>query len=473
MRNNEEIPVKAAATLATIGLTDRPAGSEPLVRAFVDSLRRRSIATRRAYGRSAVALVGYLRDRGFDLLDATPENLNDHLAWYAQTHANATVGVHRSGLIAFFEWLVALGFVEENIAERSHPPTTVSIPRPKDSLDELAILKLETARWSWSPLPARDRALVHLFLLAGLHVQEAASLIWDDVDFEARVLRIPVKGGRVRIVAFEGQLDTSLMLLRGDRERGHVFVNAREGDPLSERSMTRIVRHTGDAIGIENLTPRLLRLTFVQRQLADGKSRKGTAYRAGYTTENSLRRAVGALHAVIVDCMECDAKPNIGPLALRCRICLGTGTIVTAPGPYMAGLLPKVAASRLRSWSTEIRGLLPILRLDRRMSAMLDSVAFALLGIAQEISGDDELPVVRPMTEPAELPSIAVLTQRLRRVGIEARKLAHALGEAAWVDEPTRGALMQLGVNIVLLAWAIQADEPRIELWSVDMRRGS
>ena len=54
------------------------------------------------------------------------------------------------------------------------------------------------------PLGRRDRAILELFYASGLRLSELAGLDLDDVNLSARMVRVLGKGGKERLVPFNG-----------------------------------------------------------------------------------------------------------------------------------------------------------------------------------------------------------------------------------------------------------------------------
>ena len=92
------------------------------------------------------------------------------------------------------------------------------------------------------------RALEFLFLTA-TRTSETLGAVWDEIDLEARLGRIPagrMKGGReYRCLSLSA---AALALLEGMREVSEgdpVFPGARQGRPLSEMALLMLLRRMG------------------------------------------------------------------------------------------------------------------------------------------------------------------------------------------------------------------------------------
>jgi integrase/recombinase XerC len=134
------------------------------------------------------------------------------------------------------------------------------------------------------PLPRRDRAILELLYAAGLRVSELVGLDWQDVDLQARVVRVMGKGGKERMVPFGRPAEEALRhwlevwegiraARRERREDGQpepVFLN-HLGGRLSDRSVRNILDRWVDAAAVaRGVHPHTLRHTFATHLLENG-----------------------------------------------------------------------------------------------------------------------------------------------------------------------------------------------------------
>jgi len=140
---------------------------------------------------------------------------------------------------------------------------------PRDLSDE-AIERL------WAVINnRRDRAWFALMLRAGLRVGEVASLKLEDILAPAREnlparLRVCGKGRKERNVLLSEDSYAVLQAWLAERQPGpypHVFLNERDGGPLSENGIEYRLRGYGKQAGIP-VTPHQLRHTYA-RQLTE------------------------------------------------------------------------------------------------------------------------------------------------------------------------------------------------------------
>jgi len=124
-------------------------------------------------------------------------------------------------------------------------------------------------------LRARDSALLELLYGAGLRVSEAVGVGAENLDLERGLVTVLGKGGKERIVPCGETAAAALAeylelreLLRPQTER--LFLN-RNGGPLTDRSVARLVKDYAEKAGIGRaVSPHSLRHSFATHLLEAG-----------------------------------------------------------------------------------------------------------------------------------------------------------------------------------------------------------
>lgn len=130
------------------------------------------------------------------------------------------------------------------------------------------------------PLSLRDRALFELIYSSGLRCQEVLALRLQDVNVDAREVRVQGKGRKVRVVPVgEVALDAlgrylrearSMLAKRSSADEDRVFVS-RTGLPLSHSDVQRrLSRYLVLSDAPSGTTPHTLRHTFATHLLENG-----------------------------------------------------------------------------------------------------------------------------------------------------------------------------------------------------------
>lgn len=262
-----------------IRLLPSPEPIEQAVLAFSQRLEAqgRSPNTISAYQRDLMTLARVLTERhpGLSLERVTPGMLDEALtspdiARTSQGKQRSPASLHRfkAALRSFFAWAKDTGLVVENPARSvtlrrlpRTPPVFLTEAEKKRLLKEL--------RGQASAMATRDRLIIELFLGTGIRLQELVDLDLDDVDLDAKHLRVRHAKGNVPQLKF---LKTDLRSLlrsylaerrrQGTGECSALFLSNRE-TRLSPRQVARRLEHWLEAAGIaKHIGPHALRHTF-------------------------------------------------------------------------------------------------------------------------------------------------------------------------------------------------------------------
>jgi integrase/recombinase XerC len=170
-----------------------------------------------------------------------------------------------------------------------------------------------------SVLARRDRAILELFYASGLRLSELAGLDVDDVNLSARMVRVLGKGGKERIVPFNGSAASALRAYvkerdalisgrdgqerrdrrdgqerkrqpRQSRPRDPLFLNFR-GGRLTTRSVDRLVRRYVAASGARmGISPHALRHSFATHLLQRGADLRAIQELLGHARLSTTQR---------------------------------------------------------------------------------------------------------------------------------------------------------------------------------------
>lgn len=102
------------------------------------------------------------------------------------------------------------------------------------------------------------RALVLVLYESGCRWTEAASLRWEDIDFELGKFRVLGKGNRMRFCMLSARCREILEPIR--QASGPVFVNARTGKIFT--SLKNLLKNASAHAGVPHMTPHKLRHAF-------------------------------------------------------------------------------------------------------------------------------------------------------------------------------------------------------------------
>jgi len=236
----------------------------------------------RAQGRSEHTISAYRRDlRSFaralavdDVRCVTPGMIDAALTDPVVAHScdaapKSLATMHRLKAVvrSFFTWTTESGLTETNPARSV---TTKRLARtPPEFLTEAEKRKLLKELHDRSnPLARRDRVIFELFLGTGIRIAELVNLDTDDVDLDAKHIRILGKGGVPQVKFLRSSLRAVLRSYLKERRKldtgdcRALFVSSR-GTRLCDRQIAQRLKHWLDAAGIaKRISPHGLRHTF-------------------------------------------------------------------------------------------------------------------------------------------------------------------------------------------------------------------
>ena len=265
-------------TTSALRLLPMPKPFEQAVEAFARRLA--------AEGRSPNTISAYLRDlRQLSevLLERHPGLTLGHVssalldeALTSPAVVNSATGTPRSpaslhrfkaAVRSFFAWAEETGQVAENPARSV---TLRRLPRATPTfLTEAEKRRLsKELRGSSSKLARRDRLIIDLFLGTGIRLRELVNLDIDDVDLDAKHLRVRAKGGVPQVKFLKTTLRSLLRLYLTERRRqgngecSALFLSNR-GSRLSAGQVANRVKHWLRKARIsKRISPHGLRHTF-------------------------------------------------------------------------------------------------------------------------------------------------------------------------------------------------------------------
>ncbi len=257
--------------------------------------RNASPHTVRAYASDLDQFLDHLKDE----LQREPSVEDaDHLtirAFLAKLHRGGVKKVSAARKLAalrtFFGWLCREGRLAKNPARLlTAPRVERRIPEHLEQDEAAALIEV-----AGDDAPARRaRALLELLYATGIRCAELVGLDVDDLDLDARAVRVLGKGRKERIVPF-GQpalealrawLEARATLARGPA----VFVNLR-GGRLSDRSVRTILAKAVTAAAVQRrVSPHTLRHSFATHLLERGADLRAIQELLGHASLSTTQR---------------------------------------------------------------------------------------------------------------------------------------------------------------------------------------
>lgn len=189
------------------------------------------------------------------ILDISAVQIRDFLGARAKTVEPATLHQAFRVLRSFFNWCRREGFIEKSPMENIKAPKLVKKVIPTYTREEiqamLAVCPLKKFKG------ARDRAIISIFLDAGIREAELVGMKLNDVDFRGGAIKVFGKGDKERIVHISEKARQALwryMILRdlkaGNNQR--VFLSE-SGKSLTEDGLRTVIKKIGRAAGVQEV----------------------------------------------------------------------------------------------------------------------------------------------------------------------------------------------------------------------------
>jgi integrase/recombinase XerC len=215
------------------------------------------------------------RERG-PLLETTEEDIRAYsldLA-KAKAHPPATVNRRLQAIRKFFKYALESALVEKDpsLGVKLLPLTKTDMARGLDP-SEIERL-LAAARHGASRLVKRDYAIIQLMLQTGIRVGELARLRLADLHLGRNKGSLRIHGDGTsegREIPLSSSAREAIDAYLKERTRpmsDHLFLSVK-GEPLSVRSVQRLVSTYAEAAGLENVSTYTLRQTCGQQLLRD------------------------------------------------------------------------------------------------------------------------------------------------------------------------------------------------------------
>ena len=253
-----------------------------------------------------------VRNYTTDLLGS--ERINGFFTFLTERDIKSLVEVDRSLLRDYMAYLMEQGLVKASIARKMsairsffcylvreeiisiNPTKGLSSPKLDRRLPEFLaieeITRLLEAPNLTTPQGQRDRAFMELLYASGLRVSELVSLDLEQIDLDAREIRVIGKGSKERMVlmgepaakALNNYFDEGRPELLSTKKSNAMFLN-RDGGRLTDRSVQSILQEYANKAGIgKKVYPHMLRHTFATHLLNGGADLRVTQELLGHAS---------------------------------------------------------------------------------------------------------------------------------------------------------------------------------------------
>lgn len=238
--------------------------------------------TIQSYAHDLTVYLQFLADQQVTTIDeVTTDHIQAHISYLRRSnYAPSSVDRKVTAIKSFHKFLFS-----EDLSKVFPARKLPRMKRPEHLPEVLSIEQVDRLIEQFSeqpgPVALRNQAILEVLYGAGLRASELCGLTLLDIDYDNEVLRVFGKGSKERIAPLGGSgirtlqryISHSRPFLRPKHSNpptaSEVFLSTR-GNPLSRVALFKLVRDSGEKVGLQNLHPHMLRHSYATHMLEGG-----------------------------------------------------------------------------------------------------------------------------------------------------------------------------------------------------------
>ncbi len=251
--------------------------------------------------RAFVRWAEHRRPQGFLLTAVTPGQIRAYRSYLLeeQGRAPSTINRHLQALRKCCAYISQANLASRNAAAE------ISLVKVQHQIDpaQLTRINLEAllaaADNGRASIAARDRAILHLLMYAGLRVTEVVELQMEDIIFDYPGLHLTIRdsqGGGPREIPLPDAVCKALnawMVIRPTPGKYQQVFLSQEGKPISARTVQRIVSRCAKASGQPGITSQALRRVYALHLLKESNDLALVSRRVGHKSRKITATYLG------------------------------------------------------------------------------------------------------------------------------------------------------------------------------------
>ncbi|MDO5044983.1 MAG: tyrosine recombinase XerC [Coriobacteriia bacterium] len=250
----------------------------------------------RAYQNDLEQFARWLERNKLDFKSLTVRNVRGYLGELSQArYAKKTLARHMSTLRGFYNYLVSIHEVDDNIAKIvQSPKLDKSLPHNIKSEDLKALLEVSDTS---DVVGLRNQAIVELFYASGARISEISRLDLADIDMPSKSVTLFGKGSKERLVPlYDKAIETLIAYIQDSRPELNkkqnetaLFLSTR-GNRMSADAIRTMFNTLLKEAGLDSsYTPHSLRHTFATDLLNGGADLRSVQELLGHASLSSTQ----------------------------------------------------------------------------------------------------------------------------------------------------------------------------------------